>query len=153
MDTKNYKLDVIWKSAIEPKVHQFKDKSVIEECIFYPWLKLERWKDTNYMKDWKYELMLTTSNYYSVASDTLLEYAYEHGIRVLSDCLVLTSSIKQLQRVEDGLSMHPDTIQRHKETRDKLTGKPNVINFNFNIYESIESREARETVQEVRPNA
>ena len=150
MERKNYKLEVVWKSLVDPRVHTFIDNT---QCVFLPWVKIERWMDESYMKEWQYELLLTTSNSYSIATDNLVDYAYEYGLRTLSDCLVLTSAVKQLDRIQDGYQMHPDTIQRYKDIKSELISKPNVINFNFNIYESIKSRETRETVQEVRPNA
>ena len=149
MEHKNYKLEVIWKSIEDPRVHTFIDNT---QCVFLPWVKIERWMDESYMKEWQYELLLTTSNSYSIATENLVDYAYEHGLRTLSDCLVLTSATKQIEKAEDGYQMHPDTLQKYKDIVELLEPKKNVINFNFNIYESNKSRETRETVQEVRPN-
>lgn len=132
MERKNYKLEVVWKSIVDPKVHTFIDNT---QCVFLPWVKIERWMDERYMKEWQYELLMTTSNSYSIATDNLIDYAYEHGLRTLSDCLVFTSAMKQIQKAEDGFQMHPDTLQKYKDTVELLETKNNVINLNFNIYE------------------
>lgn len=131
MHNKNYKLSVAWKSVSEPRIHQFPDGI---ECQYFPRLKLERWK--NGIGEYEYDLLITTSNAYTVANDYLVNFAYEVGLKRTSDSLVYTALLEKIEKYNEGglKNMNVESHHVDLEKVKELEEKEDVINFKFNLY-------------------
>lgn len=133
--TREYMLDVLWKTIDHSRdlLHRFYDGT---EAVYFRKLKIEKSKDG-------IELFDTSSEAYRIVPTYALKYAYDNGLRSLSDCYVFTEIEARLQKE----SVHAET---RKTLTNKLSTVEGAINLNL-IQENYESkqREDCEAVQEV----
>lgn len=126
IQSKNYKLAVIWRAVDDLIEHKFDDGV---RCFFLPRLKLERWVEDDVDK---YQMYNTTSDIYSITEDELVDYAYDYGLKTLSNCLVLTYIENKLARHEEGKSeLSNKQLNRFLEDHIILSKKENVINLSL----------------------
>ena len=136
---RQYKLSVVWKTMDKASRIDFLDGS---QQYFLPRLKLE--KDTN----GKYVLLDTAVEIYRHYEDSFVEYAYECGLRALSDALCYSYHFDKLESLQNNEKDATEaSIDRHKSALNGFNLNKvihiNQIKSNYGNFTKTEQDSAR----------
>jgi predicted secreted Zn-dependent protease len=136
---RQYKLSVVWKTMDKESRIDFLDDS---QQYFLPRLKLE--KDA----DGTYNLLDTAVDIYRPYEDSFVEYAYEHGLRALSDALCYSYHFDRLEMLQNNeKDVTEASIDRHKKALNGFNLNKvihiNQIKSNYGNFTKTEQNSAR----------
>ena len=139
---KQYELSVIWRTMDPEKKIKFLDGT---EQYFIPRIKLE--KDT----DGKYRMLDTAVDIYRPYEDFFVDYAYEHGIKALSDSLCYSYHFDRLDAIQKYEKDASEAlIDRHKDALKGYDLK-NILHINqIKLNYDNKQREDSKAIQKVR---